>query len=214
MPVYIYKCEKSHYTERLRSFDLRNDPLSCPECDQPMCKVPAYPPKKHDPDENGGKSKIKIKYRHGRSDRVFHFRDAASNDCGKYTHVDCTNSEKEYDKDAAECEHCQSKNVTIDIPIPSIDRFGERFPYYDRGLGMWLTSRNHRKEMCKKLGVVPIDGNIDFSREVHKIEEKQKADKKIVDDLKDKMDNHPGYAEYRRMKDRGYKPEFKHRKRS
>ena len=66
--------------------------------------------------------------------------------------------------------------------------------------------------MCKKLGVEPIEGDLDFSPEVSQIEKKQQEDKKVVEDLNDRLKNHTGFAEYRRMKDRGYKPKFKHRK--
>ena len=39
------------------------------------------------------------------------------------------------------CERCDSLNFDILISIPNIDRFGERFPYYDRGLGCMVTSK-------------------------------------------------------------------------
>ena len=211
MPVYIYKCENDHYKDELRSMARRKDDLICPSCDLPMRCVPAGPVEKSDPKTNP--QKIKVTYRYGKPKNVFHFRDAFCLDCERTTLVDCTNEEKEYSKEAAECEYCLGKNLQIDIPIPSIDRFGERFPYYDRGLGMWLQSKKHRREMCKKMGVEPIDGDIDFSSEVHELRKKQEDDKKVVDDLKDRMENHPGFKEYRELKDKGFKPNFKHRRR-
>mgnify|MGYP003146632120 CR=1 FL=1 len=210
MPFYIYKCENDHYQDEFRSFSDKHLLVECSACELQMKSVPARPPVIHDPSEKT--NEIKIKYRYGRPKNIYHFRDAYCYDCDKRILVDCTDSNKEYSNAAAFCEECDGKNIEIDVPIPSIDRFGERFPYYDRGLGMWLQSKSHRKEMCKKLGVEPIEGDLDFSPEVGQIEKKQQEDKQVVADLNDRMKNHPGFAEYRRMKDKGYKPKFKHRK--
>ena len=109
------------------------------------------------------------------------------------------------------CETCESADIDLLVSAPNIDRFSERFPYYDRGLGMMLTSKNHRREVCKQKGVVPVEGNIDFSSEVNKVEQKHKEEDKIVDDLNDRVANHPGYAEYRKQKSQGWKPKFTHR---
>ena len=109
------------------------------------------------------------------------------------------------------CERCESADLNFLLSVPNIDRFGERFPYFDRGLGRVVTSKNHRLEVCKELGVVPVDGDIDYSTEYGKLERKHQEEDKIVADLQDKVENHPGYAEYRKKKDQGWKPEFKHR---
>ena len=34
--IYEYKCPNSHGAEKLRKIANRNDPLSCPECGEPM----------------------------------------------------------------------------------------------------------------------------------------------------------------------------------
>ena len=62
------------------------------------------------------------------------------------------------------------------------------------------------------MGVEPVDGDIDFTPEVKEIQKAQEDDKKVVDDLKDRMENHPGFKEYRELKDKGFKPNFKHRR--
>ena len=108
------------------------------------------------------------------------------------------------------CEGCGSLELDFLLSVPAIEDT-ERYPYYDRGLGMMLESKAHRRKVCKEKGVVPVDGAIDFSDEYGKLERKQAEEDKIVEDLRDKVDNHPGYAEYRKMKDQGWKPEFKHR---
>ena len=77
---------------------------------------------------------------------------------------------------------------------------------------MWLKSKAHRREVCRQKGVVPIDGDIDASRTLEKARQQEREDNKILDKLKDRMENHPGYAEYRKMKDRGFKHQYKHRR--
>ena len=109
------------------------------------------------------------------------------------------------------CESCESADIDLLVSAPNIDRFSERFPYFDRGLGMMLTSKNHRKQVCKEKGVVPVDGDIDFSTDCGKIERKNAEEDKIVADIQDRVDNHPGYAEYRKLKDQGWKPKHTHR---
>ena len=207
MPIYSYKCKNGHEQDELRDRSEMNHKAVCKVCGLEMSRVFARPTKCVDPEKNNG-----IKWRHGKPTKVFHFRDAFCRDCERRTLVDCTNEDKEYDKDAAECEYCGSKNLEIEVPIPSIDRFGERFPYFDRGLGRMLHSKAHRRKVCKELGVVPIDGDMDFSPEVHKIQNKIAEDKKVVEDLNDRLDNHPGFKEYRELKDKGHKPKFKHRR--
>jgi len=109
------------------------------------------------------------------------------------------------------CEKCGSTDISFLLSVPNIDRFDERFPYFDRGLGMMLHSKKHRRQVCKERNLVPVDGDIDFSSEVNKIEQKHKEEDKIVSDLNDRVANHPGYAEYRKQKAQGWKPKFTHR---
>ena len=109
------------------------------------------------------------------------------------------------------CERCDSLDFDILLSVPNIDRFSERFPYYDRGLGCMVTSKNHRLEKCEELGVVPIDGDIDYSPDFSKIEQQHAEEDRIVEDIQDKIEHHPGYAEYRKQKEQGWTPSFKHR---
>lgn len=112
------------------------------------------------------------------------------------------------------CDRCESIDFDILISVPNIDRFSERFPYFDRGLGCMVTSKKDRLEKCKEKGVVPIDGDIDYSDDFGKLERRIKEEDKIVEDLQDRMEHHPGYVEYRKLKDQGWKPEHTHREQS
>ena len=139
--------------------------------------------------------------------------------CKNYRCLDCQNEGETYGYIVGDnfimdtfdpCEECGGLNLTFLLSVPSIEDT-ERYPYFDRGLGMMLESKAHRRKVCKDRGVVPVDGDIDFSSDYGKLERKQAEEDKIVADLQDKVDNHPGYAEYRKKKDQGWKPEFKHR---
>jgi hypothetical protein len=109
------------------------------------------------------------------------------------------------------CERCDSLDFDILLSVPNIDRFGERFPYFDRGLGCMVTSKKQRLKKCKEMGVVPIDGDVDYSSDMTNLEQKHKEEDRIVEDIQEKMEHHPGFAEYRKAKDQGWKPEFTHR---
>ena len=87
--------------------------------------------------------------------------------------------------------------------------FDTEFPYFDRGLGREITSATHRDEVCKELGVVPIDGDIDNSNEMSEYKKRVESEDAIVEDMRDRIANHPGYSEYRRLRDEGWKPKRK-----
>ena len=84
--------------------------------------------------------------------------------------------------------------------------FDTEFPYFDRGLGETITSAKHREDLCKKKGVIPVDGDIDHSEEMAELQRSIREDDAILADMKDRLENHPGYSEYRRMRDSGWKP--------
>ena len=75
-----------------------------------------------------------------------------------------------------------------------------------------LQSKAHRREVCRKMGVSPVDGDVDMQREYTNVVNKQQADAKVVEKMKHDLKHHPGYKEYRKMKDRGWKPNYKHRR--
>ena len=212
MPIYSYKCEDGHETDLLRQFSERKDPVECSVCRKEALyffniSKPKPSKEAHHAETNG----VKVVYRHGKPQQIYYYRDVSCFDCDKTSYVDCS-SNNEYDPSVAECEHCGSKNVEVLISVPSIDRFGERFPYYDRGLGRMLHSKAHRRQVCKELGVTPLDGDIDMAAEARKAQKDIETNKKEYDKLQNKMKEHPSYKEYRRLKDRGWKPKFKHRR--
>ena len=185
----------------------RKEPVSCSVCGADSEYAIQGGESEPDDSQNG----VKIWYRHGKPRVEFHFRDYTC-ECGHEDFVDCTNDEQEFDTSVARCSECGSENLKIWSPVHMIDRFSERFPYYDRGLGMVLTSKRHRREVCRARGLVPVDGDVDIQGEFEERKRQEAEDVAELDKMRHLMSDHPGYAEYRRLKDRGWKPNFRHRK--
>ena len=150
MPTYSYQCETcgSEQDHRCR-FVNRPDTLDCNDC--------------------GGVSR-----------RVFRVADSQTNDPynkvtrssartnGLVMHMyqcrDCDHqfeelidfSKGEHFEDSQPCNKCGSTNSRW-VPMAKIDRFSEKFPYFDRGLGVMLQSKQHRRDICKARGLTPYD---------------------------------------------------------
>jgi hypothetical protein len=103
--------------------------------------------------------------------------------------------------DGMECIECGE--MANWLPSVKIDRFSERFPYYDRGLGLMLTSKKHRRDVCKARGLVPVDGDWDVEKEFKpQWDEEDRLHEDYVQ-YSDRLDNDPAFAEFRKAQDEG-----------
>jgi hypothetical protein len=121
-------------------------------------------------------------------------------DCGDedLQTVDFKNGE---DLSPRECMKCTGKtHVQIEA---NIDRFSERFPYFDKGLGCWLKSKAHRRQVCKERGLVPIGGDYDFDKQASKQAATDEKNQKNWEVLHDKYENSPAFKKYRIARDKG-----------
>ena len=84
-----------------------------------------------------------------------------------------------------------------------IDRWSERFPYYDRGLGVLLTSKQHRRDICKERGLTPVDGDWDLDGAFREFDDTNEKEEKEYADYCDRLDNHPAFADWRKANDQG-----------
>ena len=110
------------------------------------------------------------------------------------------------------CNNCGNTEYKKDLSRPNIGRFSEQFPYYDRGMGVWLKNKNHRKSEMKKRNLIEAPGNFGVSDMQDKSEIKRaKEDKEIVQKLEKDMKESPAFAEYRQKKN---DIKFKHKPRS
>ena len=103
-------------------------------------------------------------------------------------------------EDMFECPDCKACDSTW-RPSAQIDRWSERFPYYDRGLGVMLQSKSHRKRICKERGLTPVDGDFDEDRLFADQTNRRDSEEKEYNDYVDRLDNAPEFKEYRRAVD-------------
>jgi putative FmdB family regulatory protein len=106
--------------------------------------------------------------------------------------------ENEAVSDERKCPECSSTNVRW-VPSCRIDRFSETFPYFDRGLGMLLKSKAHRREVCKQRGLTPVEGDWDVDSHLRKWDDEDAKEQKAYDDYCDQLDNDPAFASYRKQ---------------
>jgi putative FmdB family regulatory protein len=80
----------------------------------------------------------------------------------------------------------------------------ERYPYFDRGLGMILTSPAHRRQICKERGLTPVDGDYDIRRDlgVAEREAREEAEEREFQDYQDRVLHAPEFAAYRANRER------------
>ncbi len=110
------------------------------------------------------------------------------------------------------CNNCGNTEYKKGLSRPNIDRFSEQFPYYDRGMGVWLKSKNHRKSEMKKRNLVEAPGNFTTAdMQDQKAIKQAEEDKAIVNKLEKDMKESPAFAEYRQKKN---DIKFKHKPRS
>ena len=111
-------------------------------------------------------------------------------------------SKGESHEDKRPCPKCQSEDSSW-VPSVRIDRWSERFPYYDRGLGVLLTSKQHRRDICKERGLTPVDGDWDLDGAFREFDDTNEKEEKEYADYCDRLDNHPAFADWRKANDQG-----------
>ena len=77
------------------------------------------------------------------------------------------------------------------------------FPRYDRGLGSWLQSAEHRRRVCKERGLTPVDGDYDEDKIMSAIEADVEADQKMADDYYRRIEEAPEFRDYREAREKG-----------
>ena len=112
-----------------------------------------------------------------------------------------------------ECPECgQEARRILGLSKWSVDRFGERFPYFDRGLGMELRSKNHRRQIIKERGLIPVEGTVQSADIGREARESAAEDRRTVENLHHDMKHSPAFKLYREQKSRGWSPNFTHRR--
>jgi putative FmdB family regulatory protein len=195
VPTYSYQCKScDHEQDHSCRFSNRPELLECSEC--------------------GAESK-----------RVFRVSVAQSNDPynqtapkstktnGLVMHLymckDCENqfdelidfSNGQHFEDKQKCPKCSSVNSKW-VPMARIDRFSEMFPYYDRGLGVMLQSKQHRRDVCRERGLTPVDGDWNVDKVFSEWDTRYDSEVKEYDDYCDRLENHPAFRQFRESNDK------------
>lgn len=100
-------------------------------------------------------------------------------------------------QDQQDCPDCGCADTKWK-PSARIDRFSERFPYYDRGLGMMLESKAHRSQVCKDRGLTPVDGDWDVDSHFRKWDDEEDKETSEYNKYCDRLDHDPAFASYRK----------------
>jgi len=135
------------------------------------------------------------------AEKSYVWRDIRCGECGHEDIEDVDLVDGNVPKTAS-CTNCGEDAEILPVTI-NIDRFSERFPYYDRGLGVMLQSKQHRRDICRERGLTPVDGDWDVEREYSKWDTQNDKEEKEYADYCERLDTHPGFREYRRKQDLG-----------
>lgn len=190
MPVYDFFCDADHATPWLGSYGDRPIKLACQHCGEPAAYRPTLSSL---PPSSGGTTK---------EDRwsglAYHlFR---CQDCGGEEDV-VVDFKAGETTDPRKCETCGGE-VVVQYTT-RIDRFSERFPYFDRGLGCVVTSRRDRLAKARARGLVPLDGDIDLGAILRKQADEDARRKTSLRSLEDRYEYSPAFRQYREMRDKG-----------
>ena len=106
--------------------------------------------------------------------------------------------------DSPFCPKCSSTSFEGAVVAPA--PINRRFPYFDRGLGVWLNSDADRRRICAERGLVPVDGDFD-EQEAFNESDENKHHREVWNDYTDRLEHSPEFADARRLRDKGH-PEY------
>lgn len=204
MAVFSYFCEADHESERhIGSASERPASVACDVCAAPAAyRVSASRHQGTAPTASrtgDGESRPATAPSDGKG---FVWRDVVCRDaaCSHVTVEDIELVDGRLPADAPLCERCAGPTDIRDLVFN--DRFSERFPYFDRGLGRVVTSKQHRLEVCRQLGVEPIDGDIDIDAWFKRRKAEDAAEDAEVATMNDMMEHSPAFRNWREKRDR------------
>ena len=203
MPLYSYYCQDRHETDKYCSMASRPDSVACVACGEDAVRRPSVSMHQSNTVVQFSEKKRLDKSRARRQEKNYIWRDVFCRDevCGDVTVEDIDLVDGKVPDVEFDCKSCGGP--TDVRMLLSIDRFSERFPYYDRGLGVMLTSKQHRRDVCRERGLTPVDGDWDIEKEYRVWDDRRDREIRDWDKYQDRLDNHPAFRGYRRSRDLG-----------
>ncbi len=193
MPTYSFYCDEGHVTDNFSSWAARPREIECQDCASPA-RPGVSRPKKTEEAEVSWKEKVN-------NYKGISLHDFQCLECNNIFEEIVCHSDGENAPEGKECPECKGHGIWL--PAAKIDRFSERFPYFDRGLGVMLTSKQHRKDVCKARGFTAVEGDWDEEYYIGKQEREDNESQEAYEDYCDRLDNAPEFRHYRKSKDQG-----------
>lgn len=202
MPVSSFYCDAGHETEERHSMDARPVTVACLTCGATAQYRPTVSPRGLTLHEVTTEKRLAAS-RDRAADRDVSWRDV------RCTNDGCRNLWMEplpivdgvvRTDGTFVCEKCGGTGAVSDRVF--IDRFSERFPYFDRGLGCVVTSKAHRLEVCRQQGVLPIDGDVDLEGAHRRRRAQMEREEAEYRELEDRYEHDPAFARWRKERDR------------
>ena len=195
MPLYSFSCGDCGW-EKDKIFRASDRPseIDCEECGQKA--------KYHFSASKHQSNSARHISNHSSEKRGLSMHQFKCRDCDCVFEVVIDHAKGESVEDTFNCTQCDSSNTGWK-PSVRIDRFSEQFPYFDRGLGVWLTSKAHRRQICKERGLTPVGNDLNEDKIFSQFDKRRDKEEKEYNDYVDRLDNAPEFLEYRKAVDKG-----------
>lgn len=192
MPASDYICEECGKKTKSTYVDIAPEYIECR-----ICESNAFPEIESD---KGYKTKGSIR-------RAVH--EFSCGPCGHKFDAVVAFYRGETTADEKECPKCDGPSMVVWTGM-RIDTSSCRYPYWDRGLGQWVRSKDHRKEICdnpRRFGInadklAAVDGDVDLDKVWSAQDQKDRESKEMYNEYVDMVENAPAFAQYRKERDR------------
>lgn len=191
MPLFDFFCQDDHVTTKIVRYEDRPASVSCNDCGEDASYRPTVAKrpelkKKAPKDVKGARLTIQM---------------FACRKCNIHWDEVVDRDDDPSPKAGRKCIECGEHAGWQ--PSCRIDRWSEQFPYFDRGLGVMLTNKQHRRDVCKERGLTPVEGDYDVDSIYSKWDTRVDQETEEYKEYCDHLDNHPGFKDFRIAEDRG-----------
>jgi len=194
MPEYYYWCPScSKASSKWFSISGRQDETECLHCGEGALRDPAA----MDKHRRANPEEVKHQRAITRGNSVY-WREVVCGECG---HEDIEDFTAATIDAPFSCEKCGSEMEKKGLG--SISRESETYPRFDRGLGIWLKSAQHRRDVCKARGIEPLDGDMDLDAVFRKEDEVTNREEADYADYEFRLKHDPAFSALRRAEAEG-----------
>lgn len=192
MPVYSYRCEAGHESERLTSWAARPLSVICDVCGErsspavtaPQASMGCRPPVKE---------RASVREIGSTLEERFLFCET----CGKDSYDVVESAEP-----LGACACGGERRKRVHAPRANVD--AEQYPYFDVSLGLVLTSASHKRDVLKSRGLFEIGNELGAIERAHAAENARIAKEEAeFEAYQERLRSAPEYRDFRRMRSSG-----------